>query len=329
MSRLAKAQALGQALPVQFDVPVGKGTLILDGDGLVYESCATAAKLDTAVRRFKTKVLEWQFVTGCAEVRVHLTPKGCWKNGRSEVKSVKRYQDNRAGKAKPPLLEATRDAVAQPGVFDPDEGVTILRSMQWEADDGMMMDAYSITDAIVLSPDKDLRIVPCKWYDMHTGVTDVIKDRYGWVAYDENKGKVLGHGTAFFWAQMLMGDTADNVKGLEKLYGKLCGPAAAFRTLKDCKTEAEAANTVIDAFRFSAQNPLPEAHCLWLMRTPEDTAAGYIWSLPLSDENRAFVLDCFNSDWRLEPSDDEDVQGDGQAEQRAADTDVPPWEDLS
>lgn len=323
MSRLARATALASQLPDQFDVPMGKGTLILDGDGLVYESCATAAKLDTAVRRFKTKVLEWQFLTGCAEARVHLTPKGCWKNGRSAVKSVKPYQDNRAGKAKPPLLEATREAVAKAGVFGPDEGVTVLQSMQWEADDGMMIDAYSVPDALVMSPDKDLRIVPCRWYDMQTGVTDTIKNRYGWIAFDDTKGKVIGHGTAFFWAQMLMGDTADNVKGLEKLYGKLCGPAAAYRTLKDCTTEVEAANTVLDAYRFAGQNPLPEAHCLWLLRTPQDTAQGYIWSLALSEENRAFVLECFNKPWRVDvPEDDSGVS----EESSATDADIPPWE---
>lgn len=321
MSVLARAKAVASLLPDQFDVPIGKGTLILDGDGLVYESCATAAKLDTAVRRFKTKVLELQFLTGCAHVRVHLTPRGCWKNGRSEVLAVKKYQDNRAGKAKPPLLEATREAAAMPGVFSDDEGITVHSSMLIEADDGMMIDAYSIPDAIVVSPDKDLRIVPCKWYDLQTGYTDVIKDRYGWINFDQAKGKVVGHGTAFFWAQMLMGDTADNVKGLEKLYGKLCGPAAAYKTLADCASEERAANTVLDAYRFANQNPLPEAHCLWLLRTPEDSAAGYIWSLPLSEANRAFVLDCFNRPWRMA------LGGEGDTEEPStASQDIPPWE---
>jgi len=302
MSKLDRVKRLAESTPDQYERPLN-GTLVLDGDGLVYEACATAAKLETAVRRFKTKVFELMYLTKCGTARVHLTSKDCWKNGRAFVHSSKPYQANRKGKAKPPLLEATREAVAQDGVFLEHEGVTIILNRLVEADDAMMQDAYSVPDAVVYSPDKDLRIVPCPWYDPKTGQLDKIKDRYGYIDYylGNTTPKVIGHGTAFFWAQMLMGDTADNVQGIRRWYGKLCGPAKAYDVLHECKTESEAANTVLDAYRFGEQNPLPEAHCLWLLRTSTDTAEGYIWSLDLSTENREFIQHCFNLEWKFTP----------------------------
>ena len=285
------------------------GILTLDADGLLYMAANGKAKLSTAIRTAKTLIFEMQFLTQCADVRAHLTRRGNFKAGRHLLLGVKPYQGNRKGKAKPPLLEPLREALAQPGVFNEEEGVTVFLHEDVEADDAMMMDAYSIKDVKGWSPDKDLQIMPCPLYDKETGQWDKITDRYGYIkAASTPSGtfKVKGHGTKFFWAQMLMGDTADNVKGILTLNRKQCGPKGAFDFLNEIDNENDAANLVLDAYHQINQNPLPEAAALWLLRAPHDTAPGYIWSLDLHQRNRDFIADCFNRKWRTEDEPDDE-----------------------
>ena len=87
------------------------------------------------------------------------------------------------------------------------------------------------------------------------------------------------------------------------------GPVKAFEVLGGLRSEDNAANAVLDLYRAIDQNPLPEAGMLWLLRTPEDTAEGYIWSLGLSKDNREFVLDCYNREYR-KPKEVPDDDGD-------------------
>jgi hypothetical protein len=82
-------------------------------------------------------------------------------------------------------------------------------------------------------------------------------------------------------------------------------PAKAGEVITLARTEDDAANAVLDLYRSIGQNPLPEACMLWLLRTPEDTAEGYIWSLNLSAENRLFIQECFNQTYRKEALDAE------------------------
>lgn len=283
------------------------GVLTLDCDGLLYCAANGKARLETAIRTAKTLIFEMQFLTQCGEIRAHLTRRGNFKAGRHLLLGVKPYQGNRKGKAKPPLLEPLREALAQPGVFNDEEGVTVFLHGDVEADDAMMMDAYSIKDVKGWSPDKDLQIMPCPLYDKETGQWDKITDRYGYIkAASTPSGtfKVKGHGTAFFWAQMLMGDVADNVVGLTRLNGKLCGPKMAHDALSGLRAEDDAANLVIDGYRAINQNPLPEAAAMWLLRAPHDTAPGYIWSLDLTPQNRDFIGDCFNRKWKRDEQDE-------------------------
>ena len=275
-------------------------TVIIDGDDACYSCSAGAAKLSTAQKRFKTATYEIMFLTKAQFARVHLTPKGCYKNGRHLLLGVKPYQGNRKGKPKPALLEMLRDTATE--VFKDDTDVDVFPQMYYEADDACVMDAYTVQNCIMWSKDKDLNLAPCTRYHIETGKELTITNRFGWIGsrFTESlKEKADGHGTKFFWLQMLMGDTADNVKGILKYNGKLCGELTALEILRNVETEDTAANLVLDAYRAINQNPVPEAEALWLLRSPDDSASGYIWSLVLSDENRAFFSDCYNRKWKM------------------------------
>jgi hypothetical protein len=281
-------------------------TLIMDGDSACYNVTAKCAKLETAHRRFMTKVYEAMFLTQSEYARVHLTPKGCFKNGRHLLMTHKPYQGNRGGKPKPPQLEPLRSSA--PGLFDDNNKIEVFSHYDVEADDVVMMDAYRVVNGIVWSEDKDLNIVPCPRYHIVTGkvLTLAKGDRFGWTGdrfTESGKRKPDGHGTKFFWLQMLMGDTADNVKGILKYNGRLCGEAAALALLAPITCEHHAANLVIDGYRKINQNPLPEAEAMWLLRSPDDSAAGYIWHLNLTELNRDFIHACYNTKYKHDPED--------------------------
>lgn len=284
------------ALAPQFDNAVPGRVLLLDGDADCYKAASTAKTLDTAVRRFVKDVYEHMFMTNCSTVRIHLTAKHCRKANREWYPTVKPYQGNRGGKPKPPLLEPLRIALAHRASLE-DGSIpldwTLFYHDYWEADDGIVMDSvYYKDNGVVWSEDKDLRLVPGPYHEIATGRNDYIDNPFGWVKMGATEGGALsvkGHGTKFFWAQLLMGDSADNVKGITKLDGKLCGPAAAVDFVLPMQSEDEAANKILWAYAKNQQHFLPEAECLWLRRHAEDSAYNYIQSLDLDKPLRTWL----------------------------------------
>lgn len=286
------------ALPSQFDGYVQGRTLILDGDGPAYVVSSTVKRLDTAIRRFQQAVLTEMFMTKAQLCRVHFTASGSHKAGRFSIKAVKPYQGNRKGKAKPALLEPLRQAMSNPENWLEEFDVILHHVL--EADDGMMQDAYRLKgDGIIWSDDKDLRMTPYPYYDKASGVVRP-GEPFGHLEMKytgAGTAKCVGQGPLFFWAQMLMGDTADNIQGVLRLDGKQCGPAGAYAALAKAKDINDAANTVLDAYRAIDQNPLPEGWLLWLLRYEGDTFWKYLGELELSESNRNYIALCATQDW--------------------------------
>lgn len=289
-------------LSPQFDAAVANRVLLLDGDAACYQVTTTAKTLETALRQYVKKVYEYMFLANCNTVRIHLTSKRSIKCHRDWYPTFKDYQGNRAGKPKPPLLEPIRNAIAHSmSVEDgriPTEWVVLLHDF-WEADDGVVMDSYHYGDnGVVWSEDKDLRLCRGPYYEIMQGRVDYIDNPFGWIAEGSTpagKLKVKGHGTKFFWAQMLMGDTADHVKGISKLNGKLCGERATLDFLMPIMSEDEAANKIIWAYAKNQQQFLPEAEVLWLRRHRDDSAYAYLKSLDLDAPLRQWLEDSHRS----------------------------------
>lgn len=287
-------------LPDQFKGFVMGRTLILDGDGPCYVASATAKRLDTALRNFQQATLTQMFLTKSQRCNIHLTASTSHKAGRFHVIAAKPYQGNRTGKSKPPLLEPLRQAVAQRENWLEEYNVKMHHIL--EADDGMIHDAYELgEDGLIWSDDKDLRMTPYPYWCKEKGVV-LPSQPFGWLQPKFTPAgtmKLIGQGPLFFWAQMLMGDTADNVQGIKRLDGKLCGPAATWTALQPFeRLDIHAvANYVIGAYREIGQNPLPEAYLLWLLRWPGDSALNYIESLALTEENRRYINECNQRVW--------------------------------
>lgn len=281
--------------------------LLYDGDAAAYIHTAGVAKLPTALRRFEIDIYEKMFAANCSTARVHLTPRGCLKNNRDKLNTVKPYQGNRTGKAKPPLLEILRSNAVEH--FKSVSDIDVLAHYDVEADDALMMDAFKYDSTCMVSFDKDLRINPFQSYDYDDGkfFSLLDGDTFGWIdrkywltPSGKSQSKMIGKGTKFYWAQMLMGDAADNVQGILKLNGKLCGEAGTYIALNDVKCEHEAANLVIDGYRAIGQNVVAEGEAMWLMRHRGDSAYNYMKSLDLSPQNLQFLEDTNATAWRTE-----------------------------
>jgi len=261
------------------------GTVLLsDGDGAAYRAAATAKTLPTAYRRFIQEILAEQFMTKTASSEVYLTSKDSLKAHRALYPTFKPYQGNRNGKKKPALLEPLRHYLANDPQGLPD-GMTIEMEHYWEADDRLIMRAHALGDAAVMrSDDKDLRLTPGPYYENETGVIDRITGRFGWIseAYTPAGSlKIKGHGTKFLWAQMLYGDAADNVRGLDRLDGRLIGERGTLEFLQPIECEHEAANRILWAYAKHKQDALAEAQMVWLRRSEHDCAFKYFMELEL------------------------------------------------
>ena len=289
------------AVPDQFnDFQAGR-ILILDGDGPAYRVAATVKRLDTAVRNYQQEMLKQMFLTKSMHVRVHLTACDSLKAGRFMVNAVKPYQGQRKGKSKPSLLEPLREAITDSSNWIPEFSVVLHREV--EADDGMITEAYMHKEnSLIWSDDKDLRMTPYPYWDKERGVV-MRSEPFGYVQMKytpAGTAKCVGQGPLFFWAQMLMGDTADHIQGVLRLNGQKCAAVGAYNALypmEEAKDINAVANFVLDAYRVIDQNPIPEGYLLWLQRWPGDTVLQYWSELALSNENRRYLNECYTRPW--------------------------------
>lgn len=286
------------------DTWVSDRVLVMDGDASCYEAATTVAKLDTALRRVQEKILAAMYLTQSPAARVHITPEGSYKAGRHLYVGAQPYQANRDPNAKPSLLAPIRKELK--GYIESKyPEITIIENLQLQADDGIIIDSYNLKqDVVVWSPDKDLRVTPASYYEISTGVIDTIPNRFGYITIgstETGNNKPKGHGTKFFWWQMLMGDTADNIKGLRSYKGKSIGAVRAYNLIKDITDEQECANFVLECYKSIDQNPLPEGSLLWLLRDERDSFVNYLKEFDFNQQIKEFLHDCYLRTWQSEP----------------------------
>lgn len=165
------------------------------------------------------------------------------KGGRGESAIIKPYQANRLDRDKPEHLDEIRVYLGS-GVNDTTGVFVGAMHTHQEADDGMCQAAIADPEnAVVCSKDKDLLMVPGLHMDMDTYEVWTA-ERFGSIWIDDTKSskKVKGHGTKFFWAQMLMGDTADNISGLPACPGAIWQYYSGTKAYRDVLDQWVASN---------------------------------------------------------------------------------------
>jgi len=271
-----------------------KGRIVhIDADFLAYQVSADNKKSIQEMRHnCDARIEKLRLMAGAEHTTLHLTPNGSDKGGRHDAALLKEYQGNRKNKAKPKLLNAMRTWMHQ------ERGAVLHPNV--EADDGMAMEQYRMISegrhnlTVIASKDKDLTMVPGLQLDWDTGeISDTNGSPFGHLTIDSYgaQKKLRGRGTIFFWAQMLMGDTADHISGLPKVYDpqflngkpKQCGPMMAHEILSTVKNDKEAFALVKKLYKLCGEHQgyvnyrtgepitygeafLSEARLLWMRR---------------------------------------------------------------
>lgn len=228
----------------------------IDGDVLRYELGAVAmAKeelFDIIVERPWPDVDVYELVdkriteiikaVGANAYEVYLTGPG---NYRNEVATIKPYKGNRTGLEKPYHWETVSRRLKEHW------GAITVNGI--EADDYLALrGAEEGRRYAICSRDKDLRQVPdCVHYSWPCGehqpaVGPFVVEGLGEVSYEvreygvkkQKQYKLKGHGLAFFYGQLLVGDSVDNIGGCPRvgpktavdLFGQFQSEEDLFRT---------------------------------------------------------------------------------------------------
>jgi 5'-3' exonuclease len=248
-------------LPAVADAPrIPNRIGLIDADCVGYWASAGCDDMtrDAAHKRVVDRMTMIQDQIQTDDLRCYLTGDN---NFREQIATYQRYKGNRYDangnriKPQPKWLKSCRKYLIKH--YD-----AILCDGQ-EADDALAIaqvkcNASRDWHSIISSIDKDLRIVAGLHHDMNSGVI-IETDRLGGLEIDK-KGKVRGTGLAFFYAQCLMGDNADWIKGLPRVTPWMketfdgikrlggCGEKAAYAVLDGAKTEEEMYGRVLACY---------------------------------------------------------------------------------
>lgn len=220
---------------------------LIDGDILCYRiGFATEDEVeDTAITTmagFLEDLLLFDLID-YADTEIFLTGSG---NFRFDVAVTAPYKGNRVNVPKPTHLPLLREYLVMAWKAKVSEGQ--------EADDDIAIRATELgEDCIIVSVDKDFLQVSGWNYNP-------VKKEKTFVTPEE--------GLRFFYKQILMGDSADNIKGLHRV-----GPVKAEKMLANAVTPYQLYQCCVEAM--GEERVLENARLLWLRRV-----AGEVWEPP-------------------------------------------------
>lgn len=227
-----------------------KKKILIDADTIAYravfsQGCDNIGSICTKINELVAKTVDsvQERYGNNVEFTVYITGSN---NFRKEISDT--YKANRP-KERPEFLGFARDYILE-------EFPSVLTEGE-EADDAIAIAATAhYPNAVIVSIDKDFRQVPCTLYN---------PNRDEWEEVDEWSG------LSFFYEQMLVGDTADNIKGVNKV-----GPVKAKKLLSPATTEQELWRIVLDAYEGDYDRAVMNGRLLWLRRQENQ-----LWTPPV------------------------------------------------
>lgn len=179
--------------------------------------------------------------------QLYLTGTG---NFRYDIARTAPYKGNRTT-PKPEHLPAVRQHLV-------DKWGAVVADGQ-EADDAIAIAATTlgVDNVVIIAVDKDFKQIPCHHYNF-------VKRQHLYQTPED--------ATKFFYMQILMGDSADNIIGI---YG--IGPKKAEKMLSECTTEKEMYQVCLDAFDGNAERVSENGNLLFLRRKENQ-----VWTPPIN-----------------------------------------------
>ncbi len=275
------------------DIEDEKKVLLIDGDILVYNIAHVVEKINSydgeklsnyplmKVQEMVEKKMDY-ILFACPHdvVELYLTSTDKSNFRYAEAKTLP-YKENRKGKPKPFHYNAIRQFL-----MNRYKAVVIIGK---EADDELSLRATQEMakggHPIIATSDKDLNMIECTIYNI--GQSKMVKYESGhfdigylWKEIKMMKKKhkekdtylkktntsLKGRGLMWFYAQMILGDIADNIPGVKGV-----GDVGVYDLLSDCKTEKELFDVVWGLYQekeYGKDRFLEVARLLW-MQTDE------------------------------------------------------------
>jgi len=241
----------------------GDNHALIDADCVAYWGAAGCNELSlrVATRRVDMRMKQILYECNAEGYTGYLTGKN---NFRDDIATLQRYKGNRYDKLGKRILEQPI-WLKECRQYLIDEWDCIVTEGQ-EADDALSIHRAKYLDSdklIISSIDKDLRINPGLQHNMNSGIVDRVLNSMTPMEViakvspttGKKSNKVEGQGLMFFYAQLLMGDAADWIKGLPKVTDAMkdewpsmrrggCGAMTAVHVLKGVTTLEEAHDRV-------------------------------------------------------------------------------------
>lgn len=145
----------------------------------------------------------------------------------------------------------------------------IVASETVEADDALGIMQCSSKNTAIVSADKDMRMIPGNLYIPAQKEKLTVSDPGHLSLIKKEKGGkyIKGYGFKWFCAQMLLGDTADNIPQLKKNFADV----SVYEYLKEYATIGAMWEAVIKAYDAEGKtmdDVLLQAKLLWIFREP-------------------------------------------------------------
>jgi hypothetical protein len=239
-----------------------KKLLVIDADIIVYSigwGCEKEVDEDQVHRRVDDFFSKLFATHETFNYKAYLTGRG---NFRETVAVSHKYKGTRK-KEKPQWYNSIKLHLIH------EWGAVVVEGM--EADDQLAMDITSDTNAICCTIDKDLLQVEGWHYGWGTHNKAERELHYvdSWGKLEMRGKKLYGEGVMWLYAQAIMGDSTDNIKGIHGAADK-----KAFELLQDKTTEIELYDTVLELYTLHFEQPeerLEEnMHLLYMCRGWED-----------------------------------------------------------
>ena len=233
--------------------------------------------LSFALHSTKVLIEKWQNFYNLEKMRIFFS---CSLKDNFRYKLYSKYKHRRQSKPRP--------------FYYHDIKTYILRKYNGEiVQDGEADDAlgiFSTEDTIIFSSDKDLLQIPGDHHDLDFGTSyktkhgkTIFRKKYlkdGHIRVDDpgilfyydkfnskgekKGGDLIGTGQRWFFAQMLLGDSTDDIPGI-----KSYGPAKVYKLLKDVDSLDEIKEIVYNIWKEKGDMELYEivAQLLWIKRS--------------------------------------------------------------
>ena len=263
-------------------------TLLIDGDTIVWKVLTMTDKkgevvvhpddgklfFDRVVDGYVNTMKRYFEVTGTL---LFLTPDDR-SNFRYNLESEVGYKANRINVPKPVGFLEVKNAVRR--------HENCIEEYGLEADDLIAMHAHEYRDsACIVGIDKDYRQCTDTWlWDTRPETVPEYSTPLGYLVKRkhilrikkdgkcEDTYKMYGRGAMWFYYQLLVGDSSDNIKGASGT-----GPIKAYELLKTCTSEKDLWNAIQEPYKKQGiERAIENAQLLWLKKSKDEAP----WSPP-------------------------------------------------